>query len=210
METLLRLFEAYGYWVAFGIGFAEFAGVPIAGVPLLIAGGALARTAGLDAVTVAGCAAVGGLVGDAIWFVLARWQGDRLVDAACGLSARPEACVLGVKERAERLGAPYVLSAKFLPGAGNLIASAAGLARYRPGPFLALDAVALGAWAGAYVGLGWLFAADIAELLQATETYGRWVLAAAAALVLAGVVRRAYKTRVHGPHPVPGDRTVDQ
>ena len=40
------------------------------------------------------------------------------------------ACVLTVKNRLSRLGTRYIVFAKMLPGAGNLIAAAAGLAGF--------------------------------------------------------------------------------
>ncbi len=41
METLDAFLSNYGYWVFFAVGFAEFVGVPIVSVPVLIGGGAL-------------------------------------------------------------------------------------------------------------------------------------------------------------------------
>ncbi len=38
METLDAFLSSYGYWVFFAVGFAEFVGVPIVSVPVLIGG----------------------------------------------------------------------------------------------------------------------------------------------------------------------------
>ena len=46
MDAALAFLEAHGYWLLFGLGFAEFAGVPIAGAPVLLAAGALSAAAG--------------------------------------------------------------------------------------------------------------------------------------------------------------------
>ena len=41
MEDLDAFLSSYGYWVFFAVGFAEFVGVPIVRVPVLIGGGAM-------------------------------------------------------------------------------------------------------------------------------------------------------------------------
>ena len=115
MDSLLGFLESYGYWLFLAVGFAEYAGLPIASVPVLIAGGALASSGGLSLPAVAASAAAGGLLADAAWYGLARWKGERLVGVACGLSSNPRACVVGVERSVERLGSRYILSAKFLP-----------------------------------------------------------------------------------------------
>lgn len=41
LENLDVFLSSYGYWVFFAVGFAEFVGVPIVSVPVLLGGGAL-------------------------------------------------------------------------------------------------------------------------------------------------------------------------
>ena len=41
MEYLDGFLRTYGYWAFFVVGFAEFVGVPILSVPVLIGGGAM-------------------------------------------------------------------------------------------------------------------------------------------------------------------------
>ncbi len=41
MEYLDAFLSNYGYWAFFAVGFAEFVGVPILSVPVLIGGGAM-------------------------------------------------------------------------------------------------------------------------------------------------------------------------
>ncbi len=136
MDAALAFLEAHGYWLLFGLGFAEFAGVPIASAPVLLAAGALSAAGNLNLLAAAVSAASGGLTADSLWYVLARWKGSRLVDLACSLTSNPTACVLNVSEKLARLGGPYILAAKFIPGAGKLIAPAAGLARLPAPRFL--------------------------------------------------------------------------
>ncbi len=152
METARVLLEGYGYWLLLGVGFAEFAGLPIASVPVLIVAGAAAAEGALSLPAAALMAAAGGLTADAGWFALSRWRGQRLVDTVCNLSSNPRSCVITIAGRVEMIGPALVLPSKFVPGTGNLVAASAGLTRLRPVVFLASDTVALALWATAYLG----------------------------------------------------------
>lgn len=198
MEAVIASLEAHGYLILLAVGFAEYAGVPIASVPVILAAGGLGPAAGLDPVLVAASAALGGLVADGSWYLVARWRGRRMVDAACGLTSNPNACVLNVQERVARLGPAYVLPSKFIPGAGNLVAPAAGLAAMDPARFLASDAAALGLWAGVYTTAGWIFSDQIRSVIALVERYQKWALAAAVLLVAAAAVWRTARSRLHG------------
>lgn len=197
MDALTAYLQSHGYWALVAVGFAEYAGVPIAAVPLVVAAGGLGAAAGLDPVLSALSAALGGLLADGGWYLLARWKGGRLVDAACGLTSNPNACVLNVQERVARLGPAYVIPSKFIPGAGNLVAPAAGLAAMRPLPFFGSDAAALLLWAGAYTMLGRIFSNQIQWLISLLEGYQTGALAAAALLVVGAAFWRWLRSRRH-------------
>lgn len=190
--------EQHGYWLVASVGFAEYVGVPIASVPVLVAAGALATEGGLQPIGIAVAAAAGGLVADGAWFGIARWQGARIVGSACGLTSNPNACVIGVRNRVARLGPRYILTAKFVPGAGNLIAPGAGLARIGALRFLALDATALLLWATLYVTLGFVFSEQVEAVVEIVAGYARWTLAAAALLVAGAGAWRVVRARRHG------------
>jgi len=202
MDALLSFLEAHGYLTLFLLGFAEFAGLPVAAVPIVLAAGALAGSGVIDPVLVALCVAAGGLLADTAWYSLARWRGSALVDSACGLSANPRVCVLGVGARIERMGAPYLLAGKFIPGVSGMLAAAAGFARMGRRRFLFWDLLALSLWAGTYTGLGWILADDIGPLIAWAADHGDLVLALVALLVGAAGLARLLKLRGHGDHPV--------
>ncbi len=123
METARVLLEGYGYWLLLGVGFAEFAGLPIASVPVLIVAGAAAAEGAISLPAAALAAALGGLLADTAWYSLSRWRGQRLVDTVCNLSSNPKSCVLTIANRLEKVGSVYVLPSKFVPGTGNLAAA---------------------------------------------------------------------------------------
>ena len=196
MENLDAFLSSYGYWVFFAVGFAEFIGVPIVSVPVLIGGGAMVASGTLGFWEVVVSVAVGGWLADLGWYSLGRRQGPWLIDVACGLSSNPTACVLRVKNRLSRMGTPYILLAKMLPGSGNLIAVAAGLAGFGVLPFILADGAALTLWAAIYAGTGWIFSDQVTPAIEWALTYNRVAVVVLTLIVLAAAWRLR-KVRSH-------------
>lgn len=197
MEEVTLLFEEHGYLLLFAIGFLEFIGVPVAGVPVLIVAGGVAATRGLSFPTIVLATVLGGLVADGIWYWTARLRGRGMVDMVCGLSSNPMACVLGVESRIAIVGPWFLLPAKFIPGAGNLVAAASGFAGISFGAFVMFDALGLLAWAAAYTGIGWVFSAQVELILSWGGRFASWILGGAALLVVAAGAWRVAKVRMH-------------
>lgn len=196
-EALVGYLDAFGYLTLFGLGFAEYAGVPIASVPVLLTAGALGTSAGLHPLATALSAALGGLVADVGWFLLVRWRGEAVVGAACGLTSNPNACVLGVEERLSTLGPAYVIPSKFVPGAGNLVGAASGLAGMSIPRFVLSDALGLLLWAGVYTTLGRVFEDQIRTVVGFAASYQSWALAAAVLLVAGAAAWRRLRVTRH-------------
>lgn len=197
METLTQLLETHGYALLFGLGFAEFAGLPIASGAGLVLAGSFCANGALDLPRAAASAAAGGLLADALWYGLARRHGQFVLGVACGLAMEPRACVLGVRDRVARFGARSVLFAKLVPGMANLVAPSAGLARLPALRFLIADTLGLALWALIGTGLGWIFADQVELAIEWGITYARIALGVAAFLVLAGAAARFAKLRRH-------------
>lgn len=78
-QSLVDFLGSFGYLTVLVAGFAEYAGVPIATVPVLIAAGGLSESAGLNPFLVAASAASGGLAAAALLVVGgAVWRGVRV------------------------------------------------------------------------------------------------------------------------------------
>ena len=197
MEQFTLVFEQHGYLLLFGIGFLEFIGAPIAGIPLLIAAGGLAAVGGVSVPAIVLAAALGGLTADVVWYSAARFRGRGLVDTVCGLSSNPKACVLSVERRVASVGPWYLLPAKFIPGAGNMVAAASGFTGISLGAFLILDGLGLLAWASAYTGMGWIFSAQVEQMIQWASQFTIWIVALAALLIGAAGAWRVAKVRMH-------------
>ncbi len=196
MENLDAFLSSYGYWVFFVVGFAEFVGVPIVSVPVLIAGGAMVASGTLGFWVVVVSVAAGGWLADLGWYSLGRRQGPWLIDVACGLSSNPMACVLTVKNRLSRLGTPYIVLAKMVPGSGNLIAVSSGLAGFGTLPFILADAASLILWASIYTGTGWILSDRVVPAIEWAVTYNRVVVGVLILIVL-GAAFRLWKVRHH-------------
>jgi len=190
LENLEVFLSSYGYWVFFAVGFAEFIGVPIVSVPVLIGAGALVASGTLGFWGVVVSVAAGGWLADLGWYSVGRRQGSWLIDVACRLWSNPRACVSTVKDRLSRLGTPYILLAKMLPGSGNFIAVAAGLAGFGTLPFLLADAASLILWAAIYTGTGWILSDQVAAAIEWALTYSWAAMVVLILLVLGASWRR--------------------
>ncbi len=190
MESLDAFLSSYGYWVFFAVGFVEFVGVPIVSVPVLIGGGAMVASGTLGFWPVVLSVASGGWLADLGWYWVGRRQGSWLIDVACRLWSNPRACVSTVKDRLSRLGTPYILLAKMLPGSGNLIAVTAGLAGFGTLPFMLADAASLILWAAIYTGTGWILSDQVAPAIEWALTYNGATVVVLMLLVLGAVWRR--------------------
>ena len=197
MENLGAFLSSYGYWVFFAVGFAEFVGVPIVSVPVLIGGGALVASGTLGFWGVVASVVAGGWLADIGWYSIGRRGGAWLIDVACGLSSNPRTCVLRVKSRLSRLGTPYILLAKLLPGSGNLIAVAAGLAGFGRLRFILADGASLILWAAMYTGIGWIFSDQVTPAIEWALTYNRAVGVVVLTLVVLAAGWRLWKVRLH-------------
>ena len=138
----------------------------------------------------------GDRLADLGWYSLGRRQGPWLIDVACGLSSNPMACLLTVKNRLSRLGTPYIVLAKMVPGSGNLIAVAAGLAGFGTLRFILAAAASLILWASIYTGTGWILSDRVAPAIEWAVTYNRAVVVVLILIVLAAAFR-LWKVRLH-------------
>jgi len=197
METLLAFMESHGYAALYVLGMAEFAGFPVASTPVVLAAGAIAATGSLDPVLVGLSVVAGGLTSDVAWYALARWRGSAIVDSACGLSSNPKVCVLGVSEKLARIGAPYILVGKFIPGTSAMLAAGSGLAGIGRARFVLVDGIALALWATVYTGLGWAFSDELGPVLVWITSHIPLVVAALVLSFVGAGIARWWKAGLH-------------
>jgi len=198
MDAVIGLLDTWGYALFLLVGFMEFIGLPIASVPVVILGGAVAASGELSLPLVALSASAGGLVADLTWYWITRWRGSRLVDTVCNLTSNPNACVVTVTNRIEQIGPLYIVPSKFVPGTGNLVAAGAGLARLAPRPFILADTAALLLWGGVYASLGYLFTAEVTGIVEWIAGFAGIAAAVALSLVLLATGWRVALARRRG------------
>jgi membrane protein DedA with SNARE-associated domain len=193
----VELFVRHGYPMLLLVGFVEYIGLPVASLPVLLIAGALSATGDLGLLRSAGAVVTGGLLADVVWFLIARTHGARVLDRACGLTTNPWACALTVTRQVARVGPPFLLIAKFIPGTANLIAAASGMTRVPFLLFVAFDTAALGLWAGTYLLIGRLFAGQVDVVLRSAVGVSRVVAVFSTALIVLAGVWRVAKIRTH-------------
>jgi membrane protein DedA with SNARE-associated domain len=177
MNELVDVLVRYGYLVVFGWVFAEQIGLPLPAMPVLLAAGAMAGTGRLSLTLVLVLAGIASLVSDVIWYWIGRLGGGRVLGFLCRISLEPDSCVRRTQETFSRRGARSLLIAKFVPGYSTAAPPLAGIVRMRFARFVVFTGAGGLIWAGAFVGLGWLFSEQlelVALLVAAFTAYIAW------------------------------------
>ncbi len=181
MNDLVDVLVRYGYLVVFGWVFAEQIGLPIPAMPVLLAAGAMAGTGRLSLVLVLVLAGTASLVSDVIWYWIGRLGGGRVLGFLCRISLEPDSCVRRTEETFSRRGARSLLIAKFVPGYSTAAPPLAGIVRMRFARFVVFTGAGGLIWAGAFVGLGWLFSEQLELVASYAIRLGGWLVALLAA-----------------------------
>jgi membrane protein DedA with SNARE-associated domain len=194
MDRLTELLVQHGYAVVFGWVLAEQIGLPLPAVPFLLAAGALAGSGRLSPGLVLLAATVASLISDTLWYWIGRTGGARVLGWLCRVSLQPDSCVRRTQRAFTASGARSLLVAKFVPGFNTLAPPLAGIVRMPLGRFLLFTALGGVIWAGAWLGLGWLFAHQLEVIAAEAARLGRGagvvVLLAFAAHILWKYVQR--------------------
>jgi membrane protein DedA with SNARE-associated domain/rhodanese-related sulfurtransferase len=193
--TLDRLIADHGALILFANVFLTQAGLPMPAVPTMIVGGAMAMDGRLSAPLLVVLAIVASLAGDAIWYVLGRRLGSRVMRALCRLSLTPDWCVSQTQTRFERWGSNALLVAKFVPGLATIAPPLAGATGIGWPRFLALSTAGAAVWVAAALGVGMVFRREIDALLAALDRMGTTAAAIIAALVAVYVAYKWWQRR---------------
>jgi len=162
--------------VLLGWVFVEQVGIPVPAMPLLLAAGALAGTGNLNYFAAVGCAGLGALAADSIWFELGRHKGIKILQLLCRISIEPDSCVRRTEGMFAKQGAKSLLVAKFIPGLGIVTPPLAGIFHMKFRRFLLFDALGALVWSGTFVGLGYAFSGEIEQIAARLASLGGWLL----------------------------------
>lgn len=186
MNALLQLLGNHGLAVAFVNVLLVQLGLPVPAYPALIVTGALIARADEPIAALLAVAVVACVIADVAWYLAGRRFGGRVVRTVCRISLSPDSCVRQTEVHFERWGGWSLVLAKFIPGLSTIAPPLAGATRVGWARFLFWNSLGVALWAGAAIGAGWLFRAQIAQLLGLIERFG------AAALELAGAALALY------------------
>jgi membrane protein DedA with SNARE-associated domain/rhodanese-related sulfurtransferase len=172
MSDLLQFVLNYGYFVIFGITFAEQIGLPLPALPLLIGMGALSRSGDSSFALVVATATIASLAADFIWYRLGRLHGRSVLRLICRISLEPDYCVRRTEDAFERLGLWALLPAKFIPGFNAAAVPLAGMMKTPPLRFLAFDIVGVTLWTGTYTSVGYVFSHEVQQIIMYLSRLG--------------------------------------
>jgi membrane protein DedA with SNARE-associated domain len=194
MTETLDFLVRHGYLVVFGWVFFEQIGLPLPAVPVLLAAGALAGTGKLSLALILLLAVVASVISDVIWYQIGRIRGGKVLNLLCRISLEPDSCVRRTEATFSKHGAKSLLVAKFIPGFNTAAPPLAGVFHMRLSRFLLFDSLGALAWAGGFIGLGYLFSDQLEKVAARAAQLGGWLLVLAAA-GLAGYVAWKYVQR---------------
>lgn len=176
MHRAFEFLIHHGHAVLFVWVLVEQLGVPVPAMPLLLAAGALAGAGRMSYFDSLLFAMLGAVVADSVWFHLGRRKGIKILQLLCRISLEPDSCVRRTEGIFSKQGARSLLVAKFLPGLGLVTPPLAGIFRMRFRRFLLFDAIGSMLWAGAFLGLGYIFAGQIELVAARLASLGGWLL----------------------------------
>jgi membrane protein DedA with SNARE-associated domain len=174
MHPILDFLMRHGYVVLLGWVFLEQAGLPVPSLPLLLAAGALAGAGKLNFAACLLISVFACILADTIWYALGRHRGIKIVQWLCRISLEPDSCVRRTEGAFEKQGARSLLLAKFVPGLGTVATPLAGIFHMKLERFLLFDGLGALLWAGAYLGLGYLFSGEIEHIAAGARSLGGW------------------------------------
>ena len=161
MHETLEFLILHGYAILFAAVFAEQLGLPVPSVPLLLGVGALSAEGRFSAGAAFVVALAAALPADAAWYYLGRKRGYGVLRVLCRVSLEPDTCVTRTTGAFHRHGSGTLAVAKFIPGLSTVAPPLAGMLRMSAGRFLLLDGAGAAIWAAAYLGLGYVFRAEL-------------------------------------------------
>jgi membrane protein DedA with SNARE-associated domain len=191
----VHFIERDGYALLFFWVLAEQGALPIPSVPLLVAVGALVHTGTLNGAAAIACCVAGALVADSVWFHFGRTRGKRVLRFLCRISLEPDSCVRKTENAFLKYGVNTLLIAKFIPGLNAVAAPLAGDSGIGVLRFLAVDALGVVIWSGAYIGVGYVFSNQLELALTYLQRMGSGFVILVVVLVAAWILWKYIQRR---------------
>ena len=195
IDTVFALVADYGVWIVFTVTFLSCLALPVPSSLLMLAAGGFAATGDLSLIGVASAAFCGAVLGDNSGYWIARGLGTR---ADAWLNASPKRATLQAKSAAfldERGGASVFFSCWLVAPLGPYMNYVCGLTKFDWARFAIWGIAGEIVWVGLYVGLGYLFADNIASMADILGNASGFITALVAVIVLGWWLIRAAKQK---------------
>jgi membrane protein DedA with SNARE-associated domain/rhodanese-related sulfurtransferase len=189
----------HGYLVIFLAVLAEAMGLPMPASLVLVAAGAAAASHAVNFPLVFSISLLAIMTGDFLLYILGRYTGWALLGVLCRVSVNPETCILRSAESFYKRGKSTLIVAKFIPGVNTIAPPLAGSMKMRPWQFLQFDFMGAALYAGAFLGLGYVFRDFLAAITRGFIAAGR---AVEITLVFAIVLYAIYRLWIYRKHSV--------
>lgn len=190
-ETLLGLVTLYGAWM---VGLAAFLScllVPIPTSVLMLSAGAFAASGDLDAATLWLTVLAGALLGDQAGYWIGRLVGEPVLSRLANTPAKAD-LARKARHTVSRWGGLGVFFSTWLfAPLGPWVNFIAGATRLGWPRFALWDSLGEMIWVTAYLGLGFTFSDQIAEMAQLVESSLGFIVAGLVTLGLGWMLFRA-------------------
>jgi len=196
MSQLIALVVAHGTLLVFAATLAARIGAPVPAAPFLVVAGGLAVAGQISWVAALAAAILANILGDGLWFWAGRKHGYRVLKLLCRISLSPDSCVRQSEAFILRWGGSSLLAAKFVPGVSVVAPPMAGALGMSLGTFLGFETLAAAVWASLFLGIGWVFADQIQQVMDLLSALGAVALLVLAVIVTAYLALRYWRRRL--------------
>ena len=145
-------------------------GLPVPVLPTLLLAGSQTSEAS-QTVALLAAAVLASVLADALWYLVGRRYGYRVLAGLCRLSINPASCVSHTEARFLRWGLGSLIVAKFIPGFSTVAPPIAGALRMPLPGFLAAAGLGAALWAGAALLAGYLLRDAVAQAVTTFEQH---------------------------------------
>ncbi len=196
MSPLIALVVAHGTLLVFVATLAARIGAPVPAAPVLVIAGGLAAAGQMSWVAALAAAIVANILGDGLWFWAGRLHGYRVLRLLCRISLSPDSCVRQSEAFILRWGGSSLIAAKFVPGVSIVAPPMAGALGMSVPVFLGFETLAAAIWATLFLGIGWVFAGQIQQVMDLLSALGLVAVAALLVIVAAYLALRYWRRRL--------------
>ena len=176
MPETTQFLVQHGLLLLFVVVLVEQLGFPVPAPLILLAAGALSSEGKFNLLTGIVLTAIACLIADTVWFYLGRHRGHRVLGLLCRISLEPDSCVRRTQNVFTRYGLPGIAIAKFVPGMSTIAPPLAGMSGVHLARFLVVDGIGSILYGVTFLGLGYLFSSQIAQISAGISQVGRSAL----------------------------------